>query len=114
VAFCFTDVTETVTTTEWSFVTDSAGPDASTDEGMVQALFDVSAIASGDQYVFRVYEKAQSGGTQREITPAIVLTGPQVSSLFIPAFIMKYGWDFTVTKLAGTDRSISGSIRRVT
>jgi hypothetical protein len=41
------------------------------------------------------------------------LIGPQSGPLVIPSLILMHGWDFTVDKIAGTDRSISGSIRKV-
>jgi len=106
-------VTETVSTTEWSFVTDSAGPDLNTDDAFVQASFDLSAMASGDEFRFRVYEKVQSGGSQLKWVDTTRI-GPQSGPLVIPGLVLMHGWDITVLKVAGTDRSISGSIRKVT
>lgn len=106
-------VTETVGTTEHSFTTDTGGPDADTTDGVYQGFFDVNAFAAGDQFQFRVYEKAQSAGTQRIVYEAI-LTGVQVHPLFVtPSLVLMHGWDMTWKKLAGTDRSIEGSIRKV-
>ncbi len=106
-------VTETVSTTEWSFTTDTAGPDSDVNVGVYQGFFDVSAMLAGDQFECKVYEKVNSGGTQRVIYRA-VLTGVQSEPIFVtPALTLMHGWDFTWIKLAGTDRSIVGSIRRV-
>ncbi len=106
-------VTETVSTTEWSFTTDSAGPDADTTDGVFQGFFDVSALADGDVFCFRVYEKAQSAGTQRLMYEAI-LRNAQAEPLFVtPSLILLHGWDMTWLKVSGTDRSIEGSIRQV-
>lgn len=106
-------VTETVSTTEWSFTTDSAGPDADTTDGVFQGFFDVSALADGDVFRFRVYEKAQSAGTQRLMYEAI-LRNAQAEPLFVtPSLILLHGWDMTWLKVSGTDRSIEGSIRQV-
>jgi hypothetical protein len=106
-------VTETVGTTEHSFTTDTAGPDSDTTDGVFQGFFDVSTLAAGDQFQFRVYEKVNSGGTQRIVYEAI-LTGAQAQPIFVtPSLILLHGWDMTWDKLAGTDRSIVGSIRSV-
>lgn len=107
-------VTETVSTTEWSFVTDSAGPDVETSDGDFRAQFDVSALAAGDEFRFRVYEKVQSGGTQRVIHEATLL-GAQATPIYEPdiTFRLMHGWDMTWLKVAGTDRSILGSIRNI-
>jgi len=106
-------VTETVGTTEWSFITDTSGPDADTNDGVYQGFFDVSTLANGDSFQFRAYEKAQSGSTQRVVFEA-VLTNAQACPVFVtPSLILLHGWDMTWKKLAGTDRSIEGSIRKV-
>lgn len=105
-------VTETVSVTEWSFTADAAGPVAKTDTGVVQGHFDVSTLAAGDEFRFRLYEKANSGGTQRVVYEA-VLIGPQSPPMFVtPALVLLHGWDMTWDKIAGTDRSIVGSIRK--
>lgn len=108
-------VTETVSTTEWSFTTDTAGPDADTTDGVFQFVADFNALAIGDRFEVRVYEKVSSGGTQRlleswPITLGILNGKPLWVS---PAIILMHGWDFTIIKLAGTDRSITGSVRQV-
>jgi hypothetical protein len=106
-------VTETVGTTEWSFTTDTSGPDADTTDGIFQGFFDVSALANGDTFQFRVYEKVQSGSTQRLVWEGI-LTNAQAEAVFVtPSLILMHGWDMTWKKIAGTDRSIAGSIRQV-
>lgn len=104
-------VTETVTTTEHSFVTDTAGPDASTTEGRYQGWFDLAALAAGDEFEFRVYETVQSAGTQRLAFPPVRFIGAQSTLFVTPMLHLKNGWDMTWKKIAGTDRSIVGSIR---
>jgi hypothetical protein len=106
-------VSETVSTTEHSFTTDTAGPDLQTDDGVYQMFFDVSALASGDEFRFRVYEKVQSGDTQR-IVYETTLVGPQSPPILVfPSLVLMHGWDVTVDKIAGTDRAITGSVRKV-
>lgn len=104
-------VTETVSTTEWSFTTDTAGPDADTTDGHIQGFFDLNALAAGDEFQFKVYEKIASGGTQRLVYQA-TLVGVQAEPLFVtPMLVLMHGWDMTWKKISGTDRSIIGSIR---
>lgn len=105
--------TETVGSTEWSMVTDTSGPDAETADGVYQVFLDLSALAAGDVFEVRGYEKVLSAGTQRQfmkVTLADAQTDPHWVS---PSFILLHGWDFTLKKVTGTDRSINWSIRKV-
>ena len=111
-AFSVTEGTETVGTTEHSLTTDTAGPDADTTECYVQAFVDLNALAAGDQYELKIYEKIQSGGTQRLLN-SVTFTGVQSNPIYVhPPLHLKYGWDVTLVKLAGTDRAISWSLRK--
>jgi hypothetical protein len=43
-----------------------------------------------------------------------VVAGAQADPLFVtPSLIFLHGWEFSLKKLAGTDRSIEWSIRQV-
>jgi flagellar hook-associated protein 3 FlgL len=65
------------------------------------------APVAGDQLQVRVYEKVRSADTQRVIEEWI-LTGAQSKPIFVtPPLTLKHGWDFTLDKLAGTDRTIT-------
>ncbi len=103
--------TETVTNSEWSLTTDTAGPDLSTAEGEYQIIIDLSALAVGDEFEWAMYEKVLSGGTQRK-TATARFTGVQgVPNWISRTFRLLNGWDMTLNKITGTDRSISWSIR---
>jgi len=104
--------TATIGTTEYSLPNNSTTLTPRTEDGMYQALIDLNAMAAGDQYEIKIYEKITSGGTQRAVFSATV-TGVQ-SPFIIPALMLLHGWDITMKKLAGTDRSISWSIRQAT
>lgn len=104
---------ETVSTTEWSLTTDTAGPDAETSDGVFQVFLDVSALAAGDIFQIRVYEKVLSGSTQRVVYES-VLSGVQGDPVWVsPSLILMHGWDVTLDKISGTDRNIDWSIRKV-
>jgi hypothetical protein len=104
--------TEAVGATEHSCTTDTAGPDADTNDGVFQAFLDVSDMIAGDQLQISVYEKARSGDTQR-LVYRTVLTGAQSEPLWVsPSLILMHGWDVTMKALAGTI-TVNWSIRQV-
>lgn len=104
---------ETVGTTEHSLSTDTSGPDVDTNDGVYQCFLDLSALAAGDHFRFRVYEKVLSGSTQRLVMSANFV-GAQGGPVWpSPSLILLHGWDMTLQKIAGTDRNIDWSIRKV-
>jgi hypothetical protein len=105
--------TETVSTTEHSMTTDSSGPDADTTAGVFQPFLDLNAVAAGDTFRFAVYEKARTGDTQRKIYTA-EFSGAQPTPLWAgPTLLLGIGWDMTLIKVAGTDRSVVWRISQV-
>lgn len=105
--------TETVSTTEHSLTTDTAGPDVETSDGLFQLVLDLNALAAGDVFELKMYEKVQSAATQRLVW-SVRFAGVQGTPLwFGPATILMHGWDYTLKKISGTDRSILWSIRKV-
>lgn len=105
--------TETVGTTEHSLTTDTAGPDAETSDGVFQAFLDLNALAAGDVFVFKVYEKVLSSSTQR-LAYSATFAGAQGAPVWVsPCLILMHGWDMTLNKVSGTDRSIDWSIRKI-
>lgn len=105
--------TETVSTTEWSMTTDSAGPDADTGDGAFQAVIELNNLAVGDVFEWKLYEKCQSGSTQRLSGSARFADVQAAANWVSPCVLLMHGWDMTLKKISGTDRSISWSIRRV-
>jgi hypothetical protein len=105
--------TETVTTTEWSMTTDTSGPDAETADGVYQIFIDASALVAGDVFEFTAYEKVLAASTQRKFFVATISGVQATPNIVSPSFILMHGWDFTLKKTAGTDRSISWSIRKI-
>lgn len=105
--------TETVTTTEWSMTTDTAGPDADTTDGVFQAFLELNALAAGDVFEFRIYEKVLSSSTQRLIFESRFANVQGAPVWASPSLILMHGWDMTLKKISGTDRAINWSIRKV-
>lgn len=105
--------TASISTTEYSLTANSTTLGAITTDGVYQLFIDFNAMVAGDQYQVRIYEKAVSGGTQRVIYQSI-LTGAQDEPIFVaPSLILIHGWEMTVKRLAGSDRSIPWSIRQL-
>lgn len=106
-------VTQTgLSTTEWSLTTDTAGPDVDTNDGVFQAFLDVTDMVTGDELEIKIYEKVQSGLTQRLVYQSN-LVGPQSPPVWVsPTLILMHGWDMTVKAVSGTI-DIYGSIRQV-
>lgn len=111
-AFTFSGGTATIGTTEFSVANNATYSSASpmVTQGNLQVLLDLSAMAAGDQFQVRLYEKV-NGGTQRPISTA-VLAGAQGELYVLPALLVGEGWDVTLKKLAGTDRAIGFSLRQ--
>ncbi len=105
---------ETVTNTEWSMTTDSAGPDTDTTVGCFQAFIDLNAMVAGDVFEFRVYEKARAADTRR-LAMYARFANVQAAPIYVsPTLILGAGWDMTLIKVAGADVAITWSIRGVT
>jgi hypothetical protein len=102
----------TMTTTEFFLASNSTTATYQTGDAVVQVFLDCNAMAAGDQYRIRGYEKV-NGGTARVWYEA-TLTGAQSQLFPSPSIIAGEGWEFSVTKLAGTNRAIAWSLRQAT
>jgi hypothetical protein len=112
-AITYTNDYATISTTEYSLPGDASGPTSQTTDGVFQFFIDFSAMTVTEQYRIRLYEKYDSGGTQR-LVEEWILMGAQSKPMFVmPTFVLGEGWDVTVLKLAGTDRAIYWSIRKI-
>jgi hypothetical protein len=107
--------TQSVTTTEHSLPNDATynSTNVITTDGVYQVFLDLNALAAGDIFEFRMYEKISSGGTVR-LSFVCRFAGVQGTPMWAsPSFILLHGWDFTIKKISGTDRTIDWSIRKV-
>lgn len=102
--------TATIGTTEFSLPNNSTTLTPITADGFYQVWIDFANITAADEYEIRIYEKVISGGVQRAIAMPRV-QGVQSAPTVFPGLIFMHGWDITVKKIGGTDRSISWSIR---
>jgi hypothetical protein len=103
----------TITTTERFLASNSTTATYQTTDGVYQLWLELNNLANGDEFQVRVYEKISSGGTAR-IAMEWTISHAQTQPLYVtPSLILIHGWEFSLTKLAGTDRSIAWSIRSV-
>ena len=105
---------QAVDTTEWSCPRDASYDIAQpqTDDCIAQVFLDVSDMVTGDELQIRVYEKVQSGDTQRIVYQSN-LVGPQSPPIWVsPSLVLVNGWDVTLDAIAGTI-TVTWSIRKI-
>lgn len=104
----------TITTTEYfcAAASTTQGSGQATD-GVHQLFVELNNLAAGDIYRVRAWDAVSSGGTARVIFEENI-AGPVGTPLYVtPSLIQMHKWDFSLTKIAGTDRSIAWSIRKL-
>lgn len=102
-----------ISTTEYSLPNDGTTLTPITVDGVYQLFLDLSALTATEQYRLRFYERVQAAGTTR-VFHEVTFSGAQGEPVYVsPSFLLLHGWDITLQKLQGTDRSIPWSIRQV-
>ncbi len=107
----------TVTNTETSLATTGGTttgvPQSITDDGEYVLMLDgVGALAKGDEYTLRIYEKTETGGTQRVIA-TIPIVGAQSNPIYIMSLRLGVAWDITLQRISANSRAFYWTIRRV-
>ena len=103
----------TISTTEISIVSGTSSLQTITDDGVYQLWVDAGNMAKADEFRIRAYEKVEGSGGTKKVFAQWTLQGVQTEIFCTPTFILINGWDFTLLKLAGTDRAFDASIRKV-
>lgn len=105
-------VTSTVGTTEYSMVADAAysSSTAQTEDAFVDFIADMTALQTGDWFQLNVYEKV-NGGTQRAVLTKDFVHA-QSEAFCVLGLMLGEGWDCTLKKVSGTDRSCRVSTRK--
>jgi hypothetical protein len=81
--------------------------------GIYQIALDLSALTAAETCELTIYEAAAPSGTKR-LAMRRRITGALSEPIYItPSLLLMDGWDVTLAKIAGTDRSVSWSIRKV-
>ena len=103
----------TVGTTELSVVSGTTTLSTITTAGVYQLWVDPGNMAKADEFRIRAYEKVEATGGTKKVFAQWSLLGVQSEVFVTPTFILMNGWDFTITKVAGTDRAFDASLRKV-
>jgi hypothetical protein len=104
----------TVGTTAISIVSGTTTPQSVTDDGVYQLWVDgVATLTKTEEYEITIWEIVEAtGATQRQVFRATI-KGVQSEVWVSPMLILIHGWDMRLKKLAGTDRALDASIRKV-
>ena len=103
----------TIGSTEYFCASASTTASYQTTDGVYQLQVDLAAVAKGDVFVIRAYEKVVSSGTTRKVEEWRVANAQGSPVWVSPTLIFLHGWEFSLQKAAGTDRSLPFSIRSV-
>lgn len=104
----------TIGATEFFLASNSITKVDQTTDAAIQVWLDFINLTNGDEYRVRVYERISSAGTTRIAEEWVIAHAQSTPMWPSPVLLFMHGWEFSVTKLAGTDRSILWSIRAVT
>lgn len=99
----------TISTTEYYLFSDSTTPTYASTDRVLQTMIDFSNMAVGDAFRVRVYEKID--GTNVKAVYDTTLVGTQSHAWVNPARFVGNGYEISVTKTAGTDRTVPWSYR---
>lgn len=102
----------TVSTTEISIVTGTSSLATDTTDGLYQLWVDFNTLAKGDEFIVRGYEKVEGTGGTKRLAFYRNIKGTQSELFVTPPIVLINGWDYTLQKAAGTDRSPDCSIRK--
>lgn len=103
----------TVGSTELSIISGTTTLQTNTTKGIRGLFLDASNMAKGDEYEVRIYDKVISTGTKR-LAYRQTLSDAQSEIIVFPDLFLYNGWDMTIKKNAGTDRTFTASIRATT
>lgn len=101
-----------VSTTELSIISGTSTLQNNTTIGVYQLFLDLSPLANGDIFEIKIYEKVRSTSTKRVVQTFAVANAQSAPNFVTDSFILVNGWDMTIVKISGTDRTIEGSIRK--
>ncbi len=85
--------------------------------GFYQLFIDITPIAAGDEFLIQVIDKCRSSDAGASVIEEWYLEGVQsgggMAAHITPIFLLYHAGDFTLKKVAGTDRSLNYNVRRV-
>lgn len=111
-AITITGDSATIGSTEYFLASDSTTATYQTSDFGLELWLDLSALAGGDTFVLSLYEKV-NGGTARVYSTTTYTDAQTPANKRIECGLVGEGWECSLQKTGGTDRSISWSIRTV-
>ena len=102
----------TVGATELSIVSGTTTLQSVAVAGAYQLFIDAGVMAKGDEFRVKIYEIVEATGGTKKVLSQWSLLGVQTEIFVTPTFMLMYGWDMTIQKIAGTDRAFDASIRK--
>lgn len=103
----------TVSTTPISIVSGTTTVTDTVETGVFQLWVDAGAMLKGDEFKIIISEKVEATGGTRKSVFVATLSDVQSEVFVTPMLILMFGWNMTITKIAGTDRAFDASIRKV-
>lgn len=110
-AITLTQDSATIGTTEYFLASDSTTATYQTTDVVLQVFLDFGAMAAGDEYEIKFYEKVD--GTNAEVFYKASILGAQSKMWVSPSFILGVGWEVSLDKIAGTDRTIPWTLAKI-
>lgn len=108
-----TNASASIGTTEYFLFSASTAATYQTTDCICQLFLDLSALAAGDEYLLKLYEKVDT--TNAVVVYQARFLGAQGEPGWCsPSFFLANGYEFSLDKIAGTDRTIEWSLRTVT
>jgi len=98
----------TIGTTEYYLASNSTSKTSQTLDCMLEVFIDFAAMTATEEYQVKMYEKIN---TVERVLWTTNVRGVQSAPLVAPSLIVGEGWEVSVKKIAGTDRSIAWSLR---
>lgn len=103
----------TVGASELSVVSGTTALQSIDAAGDYELWVDAGNMAKGDEFVIKAKGKVEGTGGAQKVFGQWSIQGVQSEIFITPRKLILYGMDFTITKLAGTDRAFDASIRKI-
>ena len=99
-------------TTPFSLPNNSTTLTPMTDAQDVSAWVKFASLAVADRFQVEILDKMTGMGDAQETVEKFIVQGPGSPVILTPFIPLIHGWDIRVTKLSGTDRTVTWSLRK--
>lgn len=112
-AITITDDTATISTTEYFLASDSTTATYQTATCVLQVFLDLSALQAGDTFVLKFYQKIDNGTARAFVSTSFSGVQSPAHYASLQYIVGGSGWEVSLIRTAGADRSIAWSLRTV-